>query len=226
MKLNALIALIVGIAFSSCEENNFHFNNPQPEDSKNLYSVPRKHRGIWHLDSKKAGISTITIGKHFYETIEEQMPKESKAELELDSKVFFVGGKMYYNEDGKLHGEIDYTLEGDSVIIGSTGKKYIEFGKNNFLRKFDYGYILNLKIEGMNNWYDLRFIDTRNKEGLIISEIGKEDLNGIDNYQVLHEDFSKYLIVDWTKQDFQNFIDNGGFSRELAFLKYQEKIKY
>jgi len=221
MKLIALSSLIICIMLSSC--NNYYFNTPQPVDSKNTYTTPNKSRGTWYTDDNK--LNTLTIGKDFYTTIEKNQWKESKTKLELDTNTYFIGNKIYYSEDSKLKGEYDYVIKDDSVIVESIEIKRVELGQNAFLRKFDYGYILNLKHKEMNNWWNIRFIDTRNKEGVIIREIDNEDLNKNDNYTILHEEFDEYLIANWTKHDFQNFIDNGGFSDTLFFFKYTEKIK-
>ena len=42
----------------------------------------------------------------------------------------------------------------------------------------------------MINWWNIRFIDTRNKEGVIIREIDNEDLNKNDNFTIC--DFNEY----------------------------------
>ena len=77
----------------------------------------------------------------------------------------------------------------------------------------------------MNDWWNLLFIDTRNKKGMTVLRLDREDLNKIENYEMLHEDFSNYFIAKWTKKNLQYFIDNGGFSDMICFLKYKEKIK-
>ena len=221
MKLIALSSLIICMMLSSC--NDYYFNKPQPVDSKNTYTTPKKLRGTWYTDDNK--LSTLTIGKDFYTTIEKLQLKESKTKLDSDTNTYFIGNKIYYLEDSKLKGGFDYVIKDDSVIVEYLVIKSDELGQNAFLRKFNYGYILNLKHEEMINWWNIRFIDTRNKEGVIIREIDNEDLYINDNFTILHEDFNEYLIANWTKYDFQNFIDNGGFSDTLFFLKYTEKIK-
>ena len=221
MKLIPLSLLFTCIAFSSC--NNYYFNKPQPVDSKNSYTIPNKYRGSWYTDDKK--LKTLTIGKDFYKKSEELQFKKSKSKLDSDTSIYFIRNKIYHTEDGKLNGGFNYIIKDDSVIIETNEIKLVELGQNAFLRKFDYGYILNVIHGEMNNWWKIRFIDTRNKEGIIIREIDNEDLKGNDNHVILHEDFSEYIIANWTKNDFQNFIDNGGFSDTLFFLKYKEKIK-
>ena len=220
MKLNALSLLFICIIFSSC--NDYYFNNAQPVDSKSTYTTPNKYRGTWYTDDSK--LNTLTIGKDFYTMIEKSQLKESKTKLDLDTNTYFIRNKIYHSEDGILKGGFTYVIKDDSVIIESSEIKRVELGQNAFLRKFDYGYILNLKHGEMNDWWNIRFIDTRNNEGIIIREIDNSDLKKNDNHVILHEDFSEYLIANWTKHDFQNFIDNGGFSDTLFFLKYKEKI--
>jgi len=221
MKVNVLSLLFICIIFSSC--NDYYFNTPQPVDSKNTYTTPNKYRGTWYTDDNK--LSTLTFGKDFYTTIEKSQLKESKTKLDLDTNTYFIRNKIYYSEDGKLKGGFNYVIKNDSVFVKTSEIKRVELGESAFLRSFDYGYILNLKHAEMNDWWNIRFIDTRNKEGIVIREINNKELDSNDNHKILHEDFSDYIIADWTKQDIQNFIDKGGFSDTLYFLKFSERIK-
>jgi len=226
MNINTLIGLFILTLLSSC--NNYYFNAPQPEDSKNSYTIPNKYRGTWYLDKNKS--TKLTIGKDFYRTTEREQMIKSKAKMDLDPKTYFIGNKIYYSEGDKyesreLLGGFNYVLKGDSVIVEFTEINHIEFGQNAFLRKFEYGYILNSKHAKMNDWWNLLFIDTRNKKGMTVLRLDREDLNKIENYEMLHEDFSNYFIAKWTKKNLQYFIDNGGFSDMICFLKYKEKIK-
>ena len=116
-------------------------------------------------------------------------------------------------------------IVGDSVRIDVVEVDLVELGQSAFIRELDHGYILNKQHEQMNNWWNIRFIDTRNKEGVVIREIGNEDLNENYNHTVLHEDLDKYIIAKWTKNDLEKFIDSGGFSDTLLFLKYADRIK-
>ena len=145
--------------------------------------------------------------------------------MELDSNFYFLNNKVYSKEIGSVEGGYNYVIKNDTIIIDVIDIELIEYGENAFLRKFNYGYILNLKHKTMNNWWNIIFIDTRNKEGIIIRDLKGEDLEKNINCEILHEDFSNYLIANWAKGDIENIIDNGGFSDTIMFLKYDKKIK-
>jgi hypothetical protein len=218
MKINTLIVVCIVIVASSCE--SYYFNNPQPKDSKNLYSIPKKYRGDWPLNMQNT--HTLSIGKDYYST-NERITK-SKSELDLDTNAHFIRDKIYFSEENVLQRGYDYSIKGDSIIIEVIEKT--EINKNTFLRKIDYGYILNSRHPEMENWYKIQFVDTRNAEGVAIRELDREDLEKLRNYEILHENFNNYLIADWTKNEIQNFIDNGAFSDTICFLKYKERIKH
>ena len=111
---------------------------------KIIYTTPKKLRGTWYTDDNK--LSTLTIGKDFYTTIEKSQLKESKTKLDLDTNTT-TGNKIYYLEDSKLKGGFDYVIKDDSVIVEYLVIKSDELGQNVFLRKFNYGYILNLNMK-------------------------------------------------------------------------------
>lgn len=221
MRLNTLNLILICILLGSCD--NYYFNNPQPVNTKNTYTVPGKYRGIWQAD--KDGSTTITIGKDFYYITEKGQEMESKAEIDADSDLYFLKNKIYYTEDGHLKGGYNYETKGDSVLIEILETNRVDFGQNAFLRKFEYGYILNERHPDMDDWWRIYFVDTRVKNEIAIRDINKKDLEKRDNYSILHEDFSDYLIADWTKDDIQKFIDEGGFTDTIYHLKHRRKLK-
>jgi len=222
-----IILIFISLTFSSCSD--FYFSSPQPIDSKNNYSVPAKYTGSWRLEEtrfkKSSSVDSLIIGKKYYKRISRSTVKESKSDMELDSNIYFLNNKVYSNESGSLEGGYNYIIKNDTVIMDVLEIELIEYGENAFLRKFNYGYILNLKHKKMNGWWNIKFIDTRNKEGIVIRQLTREDLEKNKHHEILHEDFSKYLIANWTQGDIEEFIDNGGFSDTTMFLKYDEKIK-
>ena len=228
MKINIGIKLIIiCLAFSSCTK--YYFSNPQPIDSKNMYSIPKKYVGSWQLATNTvdnvSSLDSLVIGKNYYKYITKSKLKESKSVMELDSNIYFLNDKIYTNMDGSLEGGYNYVIKDDTVIIDAIDIELIEFGENAFIRKFNYGYILNIKHKKMNDWWHIKFIDTRNKEGIVIRELAEEDLEKINNLDILHEDFSNYLNANWSKVEIEDLINNGGFSDTTLFLKYDEKIK-
>lgn len=212
---------LFSITFLSCEMH--YFNNPQPVDSKNSYKIPSKFRGTWDLDDDNSNI--LTVGKNYYKHITKSISKMSKKKMSLDSTVYFIGDKVYINDGEILEGGYDFKVKNDSILIDEMDVQIVEFGHKSFIRKFEYGYILNIQHEKMNNWWQIRFIDTRDKDGFKICDIGEDDLTDNLNHKILHKDFTNYIIANWSKQDFIKFIDKGGFSETAYFLKFDEKIK-
>lgn len=222
-----LLLILISLVLSSCTD--FYFSKPQPIGVDNTYSVPDKYIGLWRLESsdsdRESSIDSIFITKNYYKRISRSETKESKSVMESDSNIYFLNNKVYTKESGDLEGGYHYIIKDDTVIVDVVDIELIEFGENAFLRKIDYGYILNLKHEKMEDWWNIKFIDTRSKEGIIIKNLRKEDLAKNKDYKILHDDFDNYLIANWSKEYVQGFINKGGFSDTTMFLKYNERIK-
>ncbi|NNJ56549.1 MAG: hypothetical protein HKP14_10465 [Bacteroidia bacterium] len=145
--------------------------------------------------------------------------------MESDSTILFLKNKVYTISNGDLDGGYEYRIQNDSVIYNVLEIDLVELGQNAFLRKFSYGYILNIKHGRMNDWWHVKFIDTRNKSGVVIRDLSKKDLIKNKKFKILHEDYTNYLIAEWSKEEMKAFINNGGFSDTTLFLKYEEKTK-
>ena len=87
----------------------------------------------------------------------------------------------------------------------------------------DYGFILNIQQMDMGDWWELRFIDTRNKQITYIMGLGSEDLDLSPGHKLLDPEFDKYIIAQWSKADIRSFIDAGGFSDTLLVLNLKDK---
>jgi len=223
IKIYSLIAICLILA--SCSE--YYFSEPQPVNSKNILKVPKMHRGTWNIGDNNSSDHTesLTIGESYYKLVDNYRAKESLAVLEQDSSTYLIGNKVYVKEDGELEGSYDYTIEGDSIIVYVNEFEIVEFGEKAFLRKIDYGYILNLQHEKMKDWWEIMFIDTRNPDGVSIRTLKREDLEKDDNHRILHEDFSDYIVAQWTIEQIQKFIDDGGFSDTSMVLSNNEKVQ-
>ncbi len=222
MKTNIFVLILICSFLSSCTV--YYFSEPQPVDSKNTYKIPKKFRGSWHLNNEDDNKDSLSIGKNFYHRTTESLHKESKQVLEKDSNTYFINNEIYHNENGKLEGGFSYEIQDDSVIISVVKNELIEFGKKAFLRKIDYGYILNINHEEMTDWWEIKFIDIRSKESFVIRELSEKDLENEKDYMTLHSDFEKYIIAKWSREKMKNFIDIGGFSDTTLILKYKEKL--
>jgi hypothetical protein len=177
---------ILCLFLSSC--TNYYFSEPQPVNSTNSYTIPKKFRGSWNIsdNDQTESIDSLIIGKYFYKQIKRLATKESKSELNKDSTVYFIDNKLYYYENSKLKGGYTYHVLGDSVVVDVVDSEIIEFGEKAFLRKFDYGYILNLKHEEMDNWWEICFIDIRTKDRLLIRKLTDKDIESDKEHQILH----------------------------------------
>lgn len=221
-RIVVLVSLfLVSITFISCEM--YYFNEPQPDDSKNIYRIPNKLRGSWDLNDDNSSI--LIVGKDYYKLITKSSTKMSKNKMDLDSIYYFIGNKVYAKDGEILEGGYVFEVQNDSIIIDEIEVEIVEFGQKAFIRKFDYGYILNIQHGKMNDWWHIRFIDIRDKEGFKICDIEEGDLSNDSNHKILHKEFTNYIIANWSKQDFKKFIDSGGFSETAYFLKFDEKIK-
>lgn len=222
-----LLILAICASFSSCTV--YYFSEPQPIDTKNIYKVPKKLTGSWYInsDNKKGGneVDSLVIGETFYSRITKSMVKEPKDTIDLDSNIYCINNKIYSNKTGKLEGGFNYQVIGDSIAIDVVENETVELGKKAFLRKIEHGYILNLNHKNMNDWWEIRYIDTRNKESIIIRELGADDLKQNNNHQILHDDFDNYIVAQWSREQIQEFINNGGFSDTTLVLKQSEKLK-
>lgn len=223
MKVYCLIAIC--LTFVSCSD--YYFSEPQPVDSANTLKVPKKYRGTWNIGDNNSNehAESLIIGESYYKLVDHYRAKESMANLELDSSIFFIDNKVYVTEDGELEGGYDYTIEGDSIIVDVKEIEIVEFGEKAFLRKIDYGYILNLQHEKMKDWWKIMFVDTRNPDRVLIRALTSEDLEKEERHRILHEDFSEYIVAQWSIEQIQKLIDNGGFSDTSVVLSEDNKVQ-
>jgi len=215
--------LLLSVVLVSCKI--YYFNEPQPVDSKNIYKVPKKIIGFWEIKDPDEVFGSINIGKDFYHRITETQEKITKSEFDLDSNTYIIDNKFYFKEDGSLKGGFNYRLNNDTINIDVVENELVEFGKKAFLRKIDYGYILNITHEHMFNWWEIKFVDTRDKEKLVIYGIDEKDIQNFPTHQLLSKEFNEYIIAKWSHKQVIEFIDKGGFSSTLLELEYAEKIK-
>lgn len=224
--MNKFIILLVCFGLAACDQE--YFSEPQPVNTKNITTTPSKIRGTWvfHGTDNDVKIDTITIGKRYYQWVTWDSITESGQKLKADSSTYFAGNKIYNRgEDGELEGGYSYRLNADSITIYLQDLKIVDLGRNAFFRKFDYGYILNVRHEKMHDWWELTFIDMRKKDSFTAWRIRDKDMALDNKHKKLHKEISHYYIVRWTVDEMKAFIDKGGFSKELFSAKYKDRIK-
>lgn len=219
--------LILSIGCTSCTD--YYFDHPLPIDAKNRYTVPKKMTGAWYI-VKKGDVDfhdfdSIYIGKNYYHYISRNTSKISLDEIREDSTAFFNNERIYVIDNDKITGEYDYTTAGDSLVTYELDENLVELGQKVFLRKIEYGYILNQQEDENLDWWTIQFIDTQNKDRIIVRRMGKNDDELFHAYKLLNKDLPHYFQVKWTSDDILKFIDNGGFSDTILVLKYNEKLK-
>lgn len=152
--------------------------------------------------------------------------KESMMLLELDTSAYIIGDKVYYKGADGLEGGYHFTTEGDSVVLDMMDVELVDLGQGAFLRKIDYGYILNIHHDKMPEWWTLKFIDTRPKEAFLVRGLSGGDLDMTDRYRFLHEDLKNYILASWNKSEVEAFINKGGFSDTLFVFSYADRKSY
>ncbi len=227
MCLYVCLALLGALLFGSC--TIYYFDKPQPIDINNTYKLPNKYTGSWYikdsLNEASSNWDSISIAKSYYHYITRETYKGALSEFETDTSVLIVDNKMYVKENGTLTAEYAFESDGDSMIVYIEDSDLVEFGSNAFLRQIDYGYILNTRHEHLDDWWELKFIDLRNEDRLIVRGIGDDDIQYLPPHKSLHNDLSEYLIASCSAEEIKAFVDNGGFSNILLTLAYSQRLK-
>jgi len=109
----------------------YYFNEPQPDDSKNIYRIPNKLRGSWDLNDDNSSI--LIVGKDYYKLITKSSTKMSKNKMDLDSIYYFIGNKVYAKDGEILEGGYVFEVQNDSIIMDETEVELVEFGQKAFI---------------------------------------------------------------------------------------------
>ena len=213
--------LLLPFILVSCE--TYYFNEPQPIDSKNIYKTPKKFIGFWDIKDPDEVVGSINIGENFYHLVTKGKETMAKSKFDSDTNTYIIDDKIYFKEDGSLKGGFNYSLNNDTIIINTIENELVEYGQKAFLRKIDYGYILNTNHEHMLDWWEIKFIDVRDKEKIVIRGIDENDVQKFPTHKPLNKQFKEYIKAKWSANEMIEFIDRGGFSSTLLELRYDEK---
>ena len=200
--------------------SNVFISNPQPVDSKNIYSFPKAYRGIWTCET-----DTVIAEKDYFKYIQSSERFVSKLEVDTSSSYVLKDNKIYIIDttDGKLRGGFPFKLENDTLYYHGSEINEITLGKKAFLRKVKKNYILNVKQE--NGWWELILI-RKNKNGNIIAAgLDIHNLEKYTNYKNIYtfkeDEYSRtdYIEATWTKKELLEIINKGAFSDIIFNLK-------
>ena len=220
-------AIATSLLFGSCTV--YYFDKAQPIDANNSYKLPDRYTGSWHIkgspDESSFKWDSLSITRSHYHYVSRDAYKVATSEIEADTSIFIVDDKIYLKEDGTLTAVYPFTTVADSMIIYLEDHDLVEFGQKAFLRKIKYGYILNTRHEHLDNWWELKFVDTRHDDRLIVWGISDDDIKSLPPHKPLHEDLEEYINASWTSDEITDFIDRGGFSSTLLILEYSERLK-
>jgi hypothetical protein len=239
--VRVLISLCLAVFLYCC--TTYNFSQPQPVDRKNIYTFPKKFRGIWgseitpkdsaSAESEKETYSFV-LNKHylrFAQTREENILLKNLKEIIYDS----LQKKMdtithYLLHDGYIYrvdasGLLDephaYHLENDTITIFENDTIYVDLGKNAFLRKLNKNfYVLN-----MRNF--LVILEKEHKGTLTYLECGDKSPTLPSMFYAKHSENggSYYFNSRWTSAEMLQLIHQGYFDTSETLVKQKRANK-
>ena len=202
-----LIILFFLISFTSCGPK-VTFENPQPEDIKNLAKFPRRIKGLFiSLDNKRIEITDDAI----IQTYEIEL-KEHKNKLDSNLKVM-SDSVLDLNTNHKEK----VIVIGDSILIRL---HYIDtlfqISPTNLVRKFKGYYFLNSESEF--GW-EVKKLEVK-KSQLRISRIDtKEDIENLVALSDSKQDTMTNHNIKITRKQFRKYIRQNGFDDTETYIK-------
>jgi hypothetical protein len=246
-----LISLCLAVFLYCC--TTYNFSQPQPVDRKNIYTFPKKFRGVWGSeitpkDSANAelekGTYSFVLNKHylrFTQTREENILLKNLKEIiydslqkKMDTITHYVLHEGYiYSVDasGLLDEPHAYHLENDTITIFENDTIYVDLGKNAFLRKLNKNfYVLNMRNflidQGSMGWY-LVILEKEHKGILAYLECGDKSTTLPSMFYAKHSENgggSYYFNSKWTSVEMLQLIHQGYFDTSETLVK-QKRIR-
>jgi len=223
MRQNNLIpCFLVGVLFLTGACDQVYFSTSQPIDSKNIYSFPKKFRGVWTEDG-----DSVVIGKDYFMNIDYNDKKVAKTEVDTSASYVLRGDKIYQIDDGqelKVTGGFSFVLKNDTISYQEREVFEIAFGKTAFLRRVGDSYIINMKHK--NEWWEIGLIEYTSDNRVLVRYINFDDLDSIPNITSVYTTKNeKYLDVAWTQAELLKIINRGGFSDTLFNLEISKRYR-
>jgi hypothetical protein len=213
MKKHLIIFAIIAVTFIACEEP-ITFTEPQPAEYKSAKKFPKKITGkyISTEDSSTLVIKEHSIVRKYDFTIKIHSNQ-------LDSNIIRVGDSII---DLKTNNRFVIISEADSITCRLHVKDTLFLiSDENVLKKYQGFYFLNLK-KGDQRWEVKQL--KKYKNGVKISSINsKEDLDKLKAITATQPDSLLPITFTINKQQFKEFLKQGGFAEEETFLKVKKK---
>lgn len=218
---NTFIIASAVFLLSSCHE--VLFQEPQPVGVKNETKVPKKLRGVWIDDG-----DTIIINKEGYLKIRNTTNEyKLKPDDTLQRYEFIEKDGYLYIKDGPdvSYGKI--TESNDSVLTVNVRRiEQIMLDNNNVLRKAGEYYILNMRDDRYDQWWQPCLITINSEKDIIFKGIDYSDLKLIDSRNVLFdEDEVTYINSRLSEEEMIDLIEKGFFSDTITVFRTKDKIK-
>jgi len=220
-----IVKIFIGILLlhSSCTE--IYVSNPQPIDSKNINTFPKRFRGEWIGDG-----GSYTIGKDYFEIREYDEKNILKVNLDSSNRYLLKDDLIYIidpDEEKDFIGGFPYEIKNDTIYYEELSIVEESLGRKAQLRKLNNKFILNLKQD--NLWWTIYLFETDINKNVIIRYLKAEDLNDEENHTHIYtckRDFGKkiYIEAEWTKKELIKMINKGAFSDTLIILSPEGKI--
>ena len=202
-----IIALLVLIT-SACGEKVTPFEQPQPEGTKNLKTIPAKLTGTFQ-EKVQGSVLTITP---------QMLVKDYKYQLkfdknQLDSGVVLKGNLLI---DLKEKDTLAVTIAGDTLIHEIPGRDTIfNIGEGDILRKFKGNYFFN-SSHGEKTW-QVRSLTYSHGKILFREFESENDYKKLQAILGMQADSAESFNP--SRKQFKKFVKEGGFSKKEMYFR-------
>ncbi len=215
-----LSVAVVSLIFISCD--NIYISKPQPVDTENIYTFPKKFRGMW-LD----GEDTVIVDKNTYLRIAYREKKAAMAVIDTSSSFLLKNNKIYLinkDNDLKIHGGFAYTVKDDTCFYRIPDITEINLGRSTFLRKVNNYYFINYKND--NHWWFINLIEKTNDGGILVTVPNLEHMENVASYDKIYSfEYDHYIEAEWTSGDMLNMVVKDVFIDTFFYLDPRNKLK-
>ncbi|MBN2396221.1 MAG: hypothetical protein JXC36_07155 [Candidatus Atribacteria bacterium] len=189
-------------------------DKPQPLDSKNLNSFPKKIRRVL-IDDKE----TIIFKRKVIEIHNVNAHVIPLNEID-SSNYIFKDDYLLNKRDNK--GPLKFQIKEDTVYFTENDLRKVYLSDSLILKNYKNYYFLNYKENNMSGW-DIYLIEDKKNE-IIYRYLKDEDLNILQDFNAKPIDTIQGIIIfdaNILKKDMIKFIEKGGFSDTISIISIQ-----